>query len=69
MTKNFYKNRFYSWLTVFLFVNMLVAGFGAQDVRYVTIAIMLLIGSLIQDMKAYVARQLAEHEESKKETS
>lgn len=67
MVKNFYKNRFYSWITAILFLNMLAAGLGAQDIRYFTIAVLSLLVFIVQDIKAYVAKQLEEHINSKQD--
>lgn len=65
MTKSFHKNRFYSWYTIAAFINLIIAGLGARDIRFLTLAIVILTAFIIFDLKAYIARQLAKNELSK----
>ena len=64
MHKNFYRNSFYSWYTLAAFINLLIAGLGAKDIRLLTLAVLMLTVFVVMDIKSYIAKQLAEHQSS-----
>ena len=64
MKESAQKQRIYSWYTLAAFVNLLITGIGAKDIRFLTLAVLLLTVLVVMDIKTYIAKQLAEHQNS-----
>lgn len=65
MTKNIYQNKFFSWSSIIAFAIVLLNTWVFKDILLSTISIIFLIIAVVQDIKGYVVKQLAEHDTAK----